>query len=88
MKKYLHYFSSLNNNYTNLIITGDCVDKYKTLIIEKFNDSITNNYYPTPTDLINAYNNISNINNYIFDSYTLDANYVRVSQAERIKNNG
>jgi len=81
-------FSSLNNNYTNLIITGDCVDKYKTLIKEKFSNCITNNYYPTPTDLINAYNNISDINNYIFDSYTLDANYVRVSQAERIKNNG
>ena len=57
-------------------------------IKQKYNDSITYDYYPTPTDLINAYNNISDLNTYIFDTYTLDANYVRVSQAERIRNNG
>lgn len=82
------FLSSLNDNYTNLIITGDCVNKYETLIKQKYNDSITYDYYPTPTDLINAYNNISDLNTYIFDTYTLDANYVRVSQAERIRNNG
>lgn len=41
--------------------------------------------YPTPNDLIHAYYNISNINDYIFDTYTLDAIYARKSQAERKK---
>lgn len=82
------FISSLPNNYTNVIFTGDCVEKYKDIIKEKYIDAILFNYYPTTTDLINAYEDINNTNNYIFDSYTLDANYVRVSQAERMQNNG
>jgi len=80
--------SLLSNNYTNIVFTGDCVDKFASIIKAKYNDAILANYYPTPTDLINAYNNLSNINENIFDTYTLDANYVRPSQAERISKNG
>lgn len=80
--------SSLANNYTNVIFTGDCVEKYTNIIQEKYTNAGIFNYYPTPTDLINAYNDITDANNYIFDSYTLDANYVRVSQAERVQKNG
>lgn len=42
--------------------------------------------YPTTEDLLSIYDHLYNVNEYIFDTYTLDANYVRVSQAERIKN--
>lgn len=82
------FISSLQNNYTNVIFAGDCVEKYTDIIKSKFSNAILFNYYPTTTDLINAYNDITNQNDYIFDSYSLDANYVRVSQAERIKQNG
>lgn len=81
------FISSLPSNYTNVIFIGDCVEKYNDIIKDKYKDAIIFNYYPTPTDLINAYEDIKNIDSYIFDSFTLDANYVRVSQAERMKNN-
>ena len=80
--------SSLNDNYDNLIFVGDCINNYSDIIKNKYSNAILMNYYPTPTDLINAFNNIENVDKYIFDSYTLDANYVRPSQAERVMNNG
>lgn len=82
------FISSLNADYNNIIFTGDCVNKYENIIKDKFNNVKLYNYYPTPNDLINAYENLENVDKYIFDSYTLDANYVRVSQAERIRDNG
>ncbi len=42
--------------------------------------------YPNIREIILAYNKINNLQNYIFDTYTLDAEYVRPSQAERLKN--
>lgn len=56
---------------------------------EKSNDnnSVEISYiYPTPQDLFKIYEALEDSSKYIFDSYTLDANYVRMSQAERIKN--
>lgn len=56
---------------------------------EKSNDnnSVEISYiYPTPQDLFKIYEALEKSSKYIFDSYTLDANYVRMSQAERIKN--
>lgn len=82
------FLSSLQNNYENVIFTGDCIEKYKNIIQNKYINAYLFNYYPTPSDLINAYNYISNKEKYIFNTYTLDANYVRVSQAERMQKNG
>ena len=48
--------------------------------------AFTYNFYPTTTDLIEAYFKIDNVDNYMYDTYTLDAIYARPSQAERIKN--
>lgn len=79
---------SFPDKYNNIIFTGDCINKYESIIKEKYDSAILLNYYPTPSDLIRAYNNIDSKDKYIFDSYTLDANYVRASQAERMQDNG
>lgn len=66
------------------IIAGDCINKFNGKITK-----LTNTYYdfyPTSKDLINLYFKLENLDNYIFDTYTLDAVYARPSQAERIKN--
>ena len=44
------------------------------------------NFYPSTNDCINIMNNISNLDDYIFNAYTLKATYARPSQAERMKN--
>lgn len=83
----LKNISSSLNGKNNIIISGDCVEKYKDKISNILQNSILYNTYPTPSDLIYAYSNISNLDNYMFDTYTLDATYARASQAERLQNN-
>ncbi len=76
-----------NNIYKDdILFSGDCTFKFKENIDKLFNNVIKYNIYPTSKDLINIYLNIFNKENYIFNTYTLDAMYVRPSQAERIKN--
>lgn len=43
-------------------------------------------YYPTTEDLIEIFENIYNINDYVYDAFNLNAIYARPSQAERVKN--
>lgn len=74
-------------NKDNIIIAGDCIEKYKDKISNIFQTSILYNIYPTPADLIDVYLNLDNLDNYMFDTYTLDATYARASQAERLQNN-
>jgi len=74
-------------NKDNIIISGDCIEKYKDKISNIFQTSILYNIYPTPADLIDVYLNLDNLDNYMFDTYTLDATYARASQAERLQNN-
>ncbi|MDD3303824.1 MAG: tRNA (adenosine(37)-N6)-threonylcarbamoyltransferase complex dimerization subunit type 1 TsaB [Clostridia bacterium] len=75
---------SITSLTTSIIFAGDCIDK--------FNDKLTNdspklyNLYPSTTDLIHAYFDITNTDSYLFDTYTLDAIYARPTQAERMKN--
>ena len=81
----------LRNNISNdnFVICGDCVTKFLNIINNTFNANNTNNYfdmYPNAKDVITILKNISDTENYMFDTYTLDAMYVRPSQAERIKN--
>ena len=80
-------FSSLSKNYSNVIFCGDLINKYCDDISKNYSDAFFTEFYPTTSDLINAYFNISNPNDYLYDTYTLDANYVRESQAERMLNN-
>ncbi len=67
-----------------LYICGNCTDTFSL----KLNNICSNmfNLYPTTQDLINLYTNLNNVDDYIFNAFTLDANYKRKSQAERIKN--
>ena len=71
----------------NVIIAGNCVEKFKEKFTNNFENAILNDMYPTPSDLISAYQNILNADKYMYDTYTLDAIYARASQAERVKNN-
>lgn len=66
------------------IIAGDCIYKFSDILSNLFKS--TYNFYPSTTDLIEAYFKIDNVDNYMYDTYTLDAIYARPSQAERIKN--
>lgn len=75
-----------NIEYKNIIIAGDCVDKFKDLLSSISNELL--NLYPTTEDLIECYLNLNNNTNYMYNAYNLDALYARPSQAERMSNNG
>ena len=84
-----NYILKNNISNDNFVICGDCVTKFLNIINNTFNANNTNNYfdmYPNAKDVITILKNISDTENYMFDTYTLDAMYVRPSQAERIKN--
>lgn len=81
-----------SNTIENISIVSNFKDDTLNSLKEIFNFENINvslelqSLYPTTEDLLSIYDNLYNVNEYIFDTYTLDANYVRVSQAERIKN--
>lgn len=81
-----------SNTIKNISIVSNFKDDTLNILKEIFNFEDINipfklqSLYPTTEDLLSIYDNLYNVNEYIFDTYTLDANYVRVSQAERIKN--
>lgn len=75
------------NDTENVIIAGNCVDKFSDKLTNHFSKAILNDIYPTPSDLISAYKNLSNTDKYMYDTYTLDAIYARASQAERLLKN-
>jgi len=75
-----------NIDYKDIIIAGDCVDKFKDILSPISNNLF--NLYPTTEDLIQCYLEIENSNNYMYNAYNLDALYARPSQAERMSNNG
>ena len=66
----------------NIIIAGTILDDFKAEISE-ISESIKD-LYPSTEDLIDAYMNLSNIEDYMYNAYTLDALYARPSQAERV----
>lgn len=82
------------NHISSLEITGDCVNNYEDIFKAKFN-CIFNNISIHPTSistevLLNMFENYlkCGYNNKFMKNYlTLDAIYVRPSQAERAKNN-
>lgn len=74
--------SSIANNYENLVIAGNCVDKFKD-IISTISDNLFE-LYPTTNDLIECYLKLQDTKPYMYNAYSLDALYARKSQAERM----
>ncbi len=70
----------------NIIVAGDCVDKFKDILSNISTELI--NFYPTTEDLIQCFLDINNAKDYMYNAYNLDALYARPSQAERMSNNG
>lgn len=70
----------------DLIIAGDCVELFKEQL-QVYSSNLLN-FYPTTNDLIDSYLNISNVKEYMYNAYSLDALYARPSQAERMATNG
>lgn len=77
--------NNLNTNDT-VVFCGNITDEYANKVKSLYKNYIFDDFYPTSKDLTDVYDILEGKTNYIFDTYTLDANYVRVSQAERIKN--
>lgn len=85
--------TNLNNYITDnsipndlIYVSGNATDKFKKLLSCISNN--TSNFYPDTNMLIHAIQNIANIDNYMFNVFSLDAMYARPSQAERMNNNG
>ena len=82
------------NVKTSINIIGNCVDNYKALFINTLNTSFeTINTYSSDlsagvlVDMLKNYITLGTEKNYTQNYLTLDAIYVRPSQAERAKNN-
>lgn len=73
---------------SDVCIAGKGVNNFISLFIENgyFEKNILE-LYPTPKDLILLYQDINNVDDYIYNAFSLDANYERMSQAERVKKN-
>ncbi len=81
-----YYFFNNRIVREHLVICGDCTEKFSDIVQSIFKSNKSFNLYPKAKDIISIYHNISNVCDYMFDTYTLDAKYVRPSQAERTKN--
>ena len=75
----------IEHNLTNTIFAGNIVNNYIDKISSKFSNITTSEFYPTTEDLIHAYLSINDTEKNMFNTYTLDANYARKTQAERLK---
>ena len=78
-----------NINIPNIYFIGDCCDKFKDKILS-FNNSfkIEKNNITRATDIYNYISNMDNnvLDNHTFSNYSLDIEYISLSQAERLKN--
>lgn len=80
-------FISTNHIDMNLLhISGNATKKFREKLI-KVSPNM-HDFYPNTDTLIHAIENISNIKNYLFNAFSLDAMYARPSQAERMQKNG
>ncbi len=72
----------------NIILAGDIIDENKEKLSQLFinhTNIVLYNYYPNAKDVIKAFSYVSNKDNYIKDAFLLNAEYARLSQAERMK---
>lgn len=68
----------------DVFVSGNCINTFKTELMSLNCNKY--DFYPTTNDCINIISQIFNTSKYMFNTYTLKANYARKSQAERIKN--
>ncbi len=83
-------FSKLNLQNSSIIFCGDVIENYKEDILNKFNSKNSNiefyNSYPGTKDILFSIDNLENKNKYLNNTFSLDAIYARLSQAERTQN--
>lgn len=78
-----NFIKKIENN-NDVFISGNCINTLKNELLSlKCNKY---DFYPTTKDCINIISQIFDTSKYMFNTYTLKANYARKSQAERIKN--
>lgn len=81
-----NYNALLFDNSFPVIFTGDVIIKNSEKIVSLFGENvILSDLYPNSEDVINAFEKIENKDKYIKDAFLLDAEYARLSQAERTK---
>lgn len=73
--------------FEHRIFAGNAILLHKNAIQEKFRKDLLLDFYPTTEDLLSFYTKLASPQDYLYDTYTLDANYVRASQAERLQKN-
>lgn len=90
IEKAYETFTEINIQNDFIIFCGDIIDNYKENIVNKFKSENNNilfyNTYPKTADILFAIDNLANYNNYLYDTFSLDAIYARLSQAERTQN--
>lgn len=88
IKEISNYFNLNNISISDVCVAGKGADKFKnTLLNSHFLKENLFELYPTPGDIIDLYFKINNKENFTFNAFTLDANYERKSQAERMNDN-
>jgi tRNA threonylcarbamoyladenosine biosynthesis protein TsaB len=78
-------------NINNLVFSTDISEKVSEILKDSF-EKVYISFkiivsYPNATDLFKQIENISNIQKYTFNAFTLNAIYARLSQAERVQKN-
>lgn len=68
----------------DIFVSGNCINTLKNELLSLNCNKY--DFYPTTNDCINIISQIFDTSKYMFNTYTLKANYARKSQAERIKN--
>lgn len=80
----LEFINSNNIDKNMIFISGNVIEKFIDKLVLISNN--THKLYPTTEILIDAFLNLDNISNYMFNAFSLDAMYARPSQAERMRN--
>lgn len=78
-----NFIKKIENN-NDVFISGNCINTFKNELLSLNCNKY--DFYPTTNDCINIISQIFDTSKYMFNTYTLKANYARKSQAERIKN--
>ena len=80
----INNFIKKTENNNDIFVSGNCINTFKNELLSlKCNKY---DFYPTTNDCINIISQIFDTSKYMFNTYTLKANYARQSQAERVKN--
>lgn len=80
----INSFITNNSLKDTIYIAGNCINTFKDELMSL--NCNRYDFYPTTDDCINVMSKILGISKYMFNAYSLKANYARASQAERMKN--